>query len=106
MKPQMALLPKLEFHPLTYDRWRDLERLFGERGACAGCLAISPGSWLAIFHPASDILTDQITEAARQLSKDQVVIAGLAQRRDHPLAKLDPSIIDHIRFNFKQRRGR
>ncbi|MBP7147294.1 MAG: GNAT family N-acetyltransferase [Acidobacteria bacterium] len=26
-----------EFHPLTKDRWRDLETLFGERGACGGC---------------------------------------------------------------------
>jgi trans-aconitate methyltransferase len=30
--------------------------------------AVPPGSWLAIFHPASDILTDQIREAARQVS--------------------------------------
>ncbi len=30
--------------------------------------AVPPGSWLAIFHPASDILTDQITEVARQVS--------------------------------------
>lgn len=28
---------KLDFHPLTPDRWPDLERLFGERGACGGC---------------------------------------------------------------------
>ena len=28
---------KLIFHPLTPDRWTDLERLFGERGACGGC---------------------------------------------------------------------
>lgn len=26
-----------EFHPLTRDRWPDLVRLFGERGACGGC---------------------------------------------------------------------
>lgn len=26
-----------EFHPLTPDRWGDLEALFGERGACGGC---------------------------------------------------------------------
>ena len=29
--------PKLTFHPATPARWRDLERLFGERGACGGC---------------------------------------------------------------------
>jgi GNAT superfamily N-acetyltransferase len=27
----------IEFYPLTPDRWRDLEELFGERGACGGC---------------------------------------------------------------------
>ena len=27
----------LSFEPLTPGRWRDLERLFGERGACGGC---------------------------------------------------------------------
>lgn len=27
----------LEFHPLTLDRWQNLEDLFGERGACGGC---------------------------------------------------------------------
>ena len=28
---------KLQFQPLTPARWRDLEKLFGERGACGGC---------------------------------------------------------------------
>ena len=27
----------LEFHPLTPDRWRDLETLFGSVGGCGGC---------------------------------------------------------------------
>jgi len=30
-------LPKLSFHPLTPERWPDLERLFGKNGACGGC---------------------------------------------------------------------
>jgi GNAT superfamily N-acetyltransferase len=30
-------LPALEFHPVTPERWGDLERLFGERGAYGGC---------------------------------------------------------------------
>ena len=25
------------FHPVKRDRWKDLEQLFGERGACGGC---------------------------------------------------------------------
>jgi GNAT superfamily N-acetyltransferase len=28
---------KLKFYPLTPERWKDLERLFGDRGACGGC---------------------------------------------------------------------
>jgi GNAT superfamily N-acetyltransferase len=30
-------LPPLEFHPVTAERWCDLEALFGSRGACGGC---------------------------------------------------------------------
>lgn len=30
-------MPDLEFHPLTIEHWADFERLFGPRGACAGC---------------------------------------------------------------------
>ncbi len=28
---------QLEIHPLTPERWADFEKLFGPRGACAGC---------------------------------------------------------------------
>jgi GNAT superfamily N-acetyltransferase len=30
-------LEDLEFHPVTAERWPDLERLFGEHGASSGC---------------------------------------------------------------------
>jgi len=30
-------LPPFDFHPVTAKRWRDLEALFGPRGACGGC---------------------------------------------------------------------
>jgi GNAT superfamily N-acetyltransferase len=30
-------LQQFEIHPLTPDRWDDFEKLFGPRGACAGC---------------------------------------------------------------------
>jgi GNAT superfamily N-acetyltransferase len=33
----VADLPKVTFRPVTPARWPDLERLFGERGACGGC---------------------------------------------------------------------
>jgi GNAT superfamily N-acetyltransferase len=29
--------PKLTFRPLTAEHWKDIETLFGPRGACAGC---------------------------------------------------------------------
>lgn len=37
MKSTKTPISDLEFHPLTPDRWKDLENLFGERGACGGC---------------------------------------------------------------------
>lgn len=30
-------ISNLEFHPLTPERWIDLEKLFGKNGACGGC---------------------------------------------------------------------
>ncbi|MGB8657910.1 MAG: GNAT family N-acetyltransferase [Candidatus Zixiibacteriota bacterium] len=41
MKAMKVSIPSLEFHPLTADRWKDLEELFGERGACGGCWCMS-----------------------------------------------------------------
>ena len=32
---------KLACHPATPERWKDLEALFGERGACGGCWCMS-----------------------------------------------------------------
>lgn len=37
MRPKKEEVPKLEFYPLTPDRWADFEKLFGQRGACGGC---------------------------------------------------------------------
>lgn len=37
MNSMKAHTTDLEFHPLTLNRWKDLENLFGERGACGGC---------------------------------------------------------------------
>ncbi|TMD58205.1 MAG: GNAT family N-acetyltransferase, partial [Chloroflexi bacterium] len=32
-----VLLPNIEFHPVTPERWHDLETLFGKSGAYGGC---------------------------------------------------------------------
>lgn len=37
MSSQPGLPQDLAFHPLTPERWPDLEELFGERGASGGC---------------------------------------------------------------------
>lgn len=37
MSSKQLHISNLEFHPLTPERWADLEKLFGERGACGGC---------------------------------------------------------------------
>ncbi len=37
MPAETAHTPRLSFHPLTPDRWPDLEALFGPNGACGGC---------------------------------------------------------------------
>jgi hypothetical protein len=44
--------------------------------------AVSPGSWLAIFHPASDIMPDQIGEVARQVSENAVTPTTLRSRQE------------------------
>ncbi|HET7870964.1 MAG TPA: hypothetical protein VFL42_00520, partial [Terriglobales bacterium] len=35
--PKPAAIDQLQVLPATADRWPDLERLFGENGACGGC---------------------------------------------------------------------
>ncbi|MFC1682711.1 GNAT family N-acetyltransferase [Candidatus Zixiibacteriota bacterium] len=37
MPAKKPSLPPLKFQPVTPKRWQDLEKLFGQRGACGGC---------------------------------------------------------------------
>ncbi len=37
MRPDTKPLPSVEMRPLTPERWRNLEALFGEKGAYGGC---------------------------------------------------------------------
>ena len=37
MMPQGTCLSDLKFRAATPSRWKDIEELFGERGACGGC---------------------------------------------------------------------
>jgi hypothetical protein len=56
----------------------------GDPAAVVGRLveAVAPGSWLAIFHPASDILADQAREVARQVNVNVVTPTTLRSRQE------------------------
>lgn len=56
---------KLEFHPLTPDRWADFETLFGVRGACGGC-------WCMWWRVARAQFDKQKGEPNRQAMKELV----------------------------------
>ena len=34
---RIEIKSKFNFYPVTKDNWKDFEKLFGEKGACAGC---------------------------------------------------------------------
>lgn len=65
--------------------------------------AVPPGSWLAIFHPASDILADQIGAAARHVSARSVVPTTLRSRAEvarffDGLELLEPGLVQVHRW--------
>ena len=65
--------------------------------------AIPPGSWLAIFHPASDILADQIGEAARRVSARSAGMTTLRSRAEvarffDGLHLMDPGLVQVHRW--------
>ena len=41
--PQIKIKSRFNFFPVTKENWKDFEKLFGEKGACAGCWCMS---WL------------------------------------------------------------
>jgi trans-aconitate methyltransferase len=65
--------------------------------------AIPPGSWLAVFHPASDILSDQIGEAARRVSARSAGRTTLRSRAEvtrffDGLQLMDPGLVQVHRW--------
>lgn len=63
----------LTFHPLTSDLWADFERLFGPRGACAGC-------WCTFWKLRGKAYEESTGEPARQMQKSIVesgIVPGL-----------------------------
>jgi GNAT superfamily N-acetyltransferase len=58
-------MKKTEFHPVTADRWSDLETLFGKNGACAGC-------WCMWWRIRRSVFDKQKGEANRKALKKLV----------------------------------
>lgn len=72
----------LTFHPLTPSLWADFERLFGPRGACAGC-------WCMYWKLRGKAFDENAGETARQMQKgfvDAGTVPGiLAFADDEPV---------------------
>ncbi len=65
--------------------------------------AVPPGSWLAVFHPASDIIPDQIGEAARRVNARSANTTTLRTRPQiarffDGLEMLDPGLVQVQRW--------
>ncbi len=72
----------LEFHPLTSNRWPDLESLFGKHGACGGCWCM----WWRL--PRSEFMRNRGEENRKALKSivDSGRIPGiLAYIQDQPV---------------------
>lgn len=70
---------QLDFHPLTRDRWADFERLFGPRGACAGC-------WCTFWKLRGKAFDENTGEPARRMQQSIVasgVVPGLLAYTDN-----------------------
>jgi GNAT superfamily N-acetyltransferase len=79
--PPMSSSARIEVHPLTHDRWRDLVELFGERGANAGC-------WCMYFRQTSAEYGHSRTERG---PRNRSLFRGLVREGREPglLAYLD-----------------
>ncbi len=59
---------ELTYHTLTPERWKDFEKLFGERGACGGCWCMSWRLKRAVF--------EQQKGAANKRAMKKIVSSG------------------------------
>ncbi|HMF18760.1 MAG TPA: GNAT family N-acetyltransferase, partial [Gemmataceae bacterium] len=73
---------KLTFHTLTPNRWPDLEKLFGKRGACGGCWCMCWRLARAAFNKGKG---DGNKRAFRKLVADNVQPGVLAYDGDEPI---------------------
>ena len=83
MSSQVASLPALEFHPITAERWQDLETLFGKNGAYGNCWCM----WWRMTRSAFDKQTGQQKKQALKNIVDSGEVPGfLAYANGQPIA--------------------
>jgi hypothetical protein len=79
----MSELLDWQVHPATLDRWPDLERLFGPRGACGGC-------WCMWFRLPRRVFNANLGEAnrcaLRELSQSEPAPGLIGYVGDEPVA--------------------
>lgn len=66
-------MPVLVFHPLTPNRWDDLETLFGDRGAYGGCWCM----WWRMKHSQFEKQKDEENKRAFKKIVDSGEIPGI-----------------------------
>src|SRR5215471_13810021 len=75
--------PDLEFHPVTPDRWQDLETLFGKNGAYGGCWCM----WWRVTHSQFGQQAGQGNKEALKAVVDSGEVTGiLAYAHSQPIA--------------------
>lgn len=75
--------PPLAFHPVTMQRWEDLETLFGPRGACGGCWCM----WWRVTHAEFERSKGEGNRLAMKAIVDSGEVPGLlAYRQGQPVA--------------------
>lgn len=83
MSSEPTSLSDLEFHPVTPERWQDLETLFGKNGAYGGCWCM----WWRISRSEFGKQVNQGNRKALKAIVDSDEVPGLlAYSGDQPLA--------------------
>lgn len=68
-----------DFHPLTPERWSDLEKLFGPRGACCGCWCM----YWRLLHRQFEDQTGELNRRNMKAIVDSGEIPGIMAYSDH-----------------------
>lgn len=74
-------MENLTFHPLTPDRWDDLEKLFGPNGASSGCWCMY---WRQTRREFDDHHGEDNRQSFREIVESGVIPGILVYAEDEP----------------------